>query len=103
MMADGKITIKIAPDMADLAPNYLSNRRNDLVVLKQALTQGNLDTIQKLGHKVKGTAGGYGFDGLGAIAKELDAAAKAHDITQVSNLVHQMEDYLGRVEIVVSE
>lgn len=102
-MADGKIRIKIAPDMADLAPNYLSNRRNDLIVLKQALLQNNLDTIQKLSHKVKGTAGGYGFDDLGLIAKELDAAAKAHDMTQVSALVNRLDDYLQRVEIEVAE
>lgn len=101
MATSEKILIKLTSDMADLAPNYLSNRKNDLIVLKQALSQSNSETIQKISHKVKGTAGGYGFDGLGAIAKELEMAAKTQDFQKATSLLRQMEDYLKSVEIEV--
>lgn len=103
MPLSDKILIKLTSDLADLAPNYLSNRKNDLIVLKQALSQNNADTIQKISHKVKGTAGGYGFDGLGAIAKELEIAAKTQDFPKATSLLGQMENYLKHVEIEVAD
>ncbi|MDH3257475.1 MAG: hypothetical protein OEM27_07640, partial [Nitrospinota bacterium] len=57
-----KIRVRIDRDLQDLIPEYLKNRGKDLLAYRQALEEGDFDSIAVLGHSMKGSGGGYGFN-----------------------------------------
>lgn len=95
----GKTQVRIPQDLIELAPAYLENRIRDLGPLKDALAREDFDFIAKLSHKTKGTAGGYGFDELGALAKSLENAAKSRNFSDVESTLERMRGYLENIEI----
>lgn len=100
-MAQEKIIVHITDeDLIDLIPLYLENRQKDLEILKQAYTQNDLETIRSLGHKMKGSGGGYGLDRISEIGKELEEAAKAQYSDAIQNGIAALQDFLERVDIV---
>ena len=94
-----KILVRIHADVRDIAPAYLESRKRDLGALKDAATRKDFEFIWQLAHKTKGTAGGYGFEALGPIAKSLEIAAKAENSIEVMAALEQMSRYLADVEI----
>ena len=49
---------------------------------------------------MKGSGGGYGFDGITAIGKAIEIAAKAQDSGEIERQVVELETYLERMDIV---
>jgi HPt (histidine-containing phosphotransfer) domain-containing protein len=94
-----KITILIDPELAELIPEYLENRRKDASTIEVALMQFDFGTIQALAHNMKGTGGGYGFDGITEIGALLEKAAIARDPNAIAQQLEQFRDYLRRIEI----
>ena len=94
-----KITVQIDPDLEDLIPGFLDNRRNDIDVIRNALIADELDKIRVIGHSMKGAGGGYGFDTITDIGGSLEQAALARDSDAINECVAQLEDYLARVEV----
>ncbi len=60
-VSNDEIVVKIDPDLKDLIPGYLQNRRNDIVNIKAALETKDFEFIQRQGHSMKGPGAGYGF------------------------------------------
>ena len=56
-----KIIAHVDPDLRELIPGYLQNRRNDIKAISTALKDADLIKIRTLGHSMKGSGGGYGF------------------------------------------
>ena len=74
-----------------------------IVVLAVALIGteiGVAATEWLMGHTLKGTAGGYGFDGLSAIGASIENAAKSSDPTAIAQCADEMETYLNTVQVV---
>ena len=97
---DGKILVKVDPDLADLIPGFLDNRRKDIVAMQEALKQGDFETVRLLGHSMKGAGGGYGFDGITDIGAALEEAAKDNNPGTVLRGLNDLAAYLDRVEVV---
>lgn len=95
-----KIKVQVPEELQEIAPNYLKNRILDLAVLKDALNRKDFKAISAIAHKTKGTAGGYGFDELGAIAKSLEMAAKSEVLRDADAAWEKMKIHLESVEIV---
>src|SRR4030042_2427900 len=94
---EGKIIVHVDPDIADLIPGFLENRRKDIKTIAEALTQGDFETIQILGHSMKGAGGSYGFDAITDIGKSLEQAAMAKDSGGIKQMVQELSAYLDRV------
>jgi HPt (histidine-containing phosphotransfer) domain-containing protein len=95
-----KIIVHVDPDIADLIPGFLENRRKDIKTMGESLTQGDFETIQILGHSMKGAGGSYGFDAITDIGKSLEQAAMAKDSGGIKQMVQELSAYLDRVEVV---
>lgn len=95
-----KIIVTVDADLEDLIPGYLENRRQDCHAMLQALARGEYETIRVLGHTMKGTGGGYGFDAITEMGKTLEEAAKRSDPAVIRQTVSDLAQYLQAVEIV---
>ncbi|WP_447986493.1 Hpt domain-containing protein [Nitrospira sp. Nam74] len=96
----GTLRIFIDPDLRDLIPGFLHNRRHDIETLQEALAIGNFDTIRMLGHRMRGDGGGYGFHKISEIGRALEKAAVEKNSDEITERVHELTNYLGRIEVV---
>lgn len=98
-LGSDKIFVRIDPDLLDLIPGFLRNRRRDVTTLADALNQNNFEVICTVGHKMKGDGGGYGFEEISRIGGELEEAAKRQERPVIVQWVNELAMYLERVEI----
>lgn len=97
---DEKIRVHIDPDLQDLIPDYLKSREKDLAIFQQALEDDNFDTIALLGHSMKGSGGGYGFNDLSNFGRAIEKAAKEKDKKSVQQSLIDLTDFLKKLEVV---
>jgi hypothetical protein len=95
-----KETVYIDKDLEQLIPDYLDNRRNDAVRIREALQNEDFEAIRIIGHNMKGTGGGYGFDALTLKGGEIQAAALRRESIALLRLSDELLDYIGGIEIV---
>ena len=103
MMGDEQPRAFIDIDLRDLVPGYMRHRLEELQAGFDALRIGDFARLQRIGHNVKGSAGGYGFVGLTTIGNRLESAAAEHDAQAVAYSLEALASYLRRVEIVYLE
>ena len=96
----GKIIVHVDPDLADLIPGYLANREKDIAAIHDALKKKDLETVRILGHSMKGSGGGYGFDTITDIGMMLEKAVKEGREEMIHREIVRLEDYLQHVVIV---
>lgn len=97
---EGSIPIRVDAEIAPLIPGFLANRHKDVVSLLDAVDHGDFEAARILGHSMKGSGGGYGFDGITDIGAEIETAAKRNDSEAIRSQVKALSRYLTRVEIV---
>ena len=94
--------VTIDNDLADLIPGYLENRSKDVETINHLIAGGNIEEIKVLAHRMKGSGGGYGFDQITEIGKNMENAAKNSDIPQIIVQVKELQNFLNNVNIVYS-
>jgi HPt (histidine-containing phosphotransfer) domain-containing protein len=95
-----RIIVHIDPDLADLIPGYLANRKMDIAAIHEAVEKKDLDTVRILGHSMKGSGGGYGFQTITDIGMLLEKAAQEGRNDGIRVQIERLEDYLRQIEIV---
>lgn len=98
-MAD-KIRVEVEADLEDLIPGYLGNLAKNLDKIDEALQGSDFETSRVLGHNMKGSGGGYGFDYISEMGKKIESASKESDASPVQEAVAALRDYLERVDVV---
>ena len=96
---EAPIVVRVDPDLADLVPGFLENRRKDAAAIEVALQQGDYETIRILGHDMKGSGGGYGFDGISDIGRLLEQAAKDRDVDAIQRQAADLLHYLNHLQV----
>jgi HPt (histidine-containing phosphotransfer) domain-containing protein len=94
------IVVKADPDLQDLIPGYLHNRENDIKAMTDKCAQGDFESIRILGHSIKGSGGGYGFNQITAIGREIEESALALSPEGIKRGITELADYLRRVKVV---
>jgi HPt (histidine-containing phosphotransfer) domain-containing protein len=97
---DRPFRIRPDEDIADLIPDFIARRHGDMQLLTAALSGGDMETIRTTGHSIKGSGGGYGFDGLSEIGSRLESAGKEGDAVAAAEALDDLRDYLTNVEVV---
>jgi HPt (histidine-containing phosphotransfer) domain-containing protein len=96
---EGKISVRVNKDLKDLIPGFLENRQKDIKAIREALAHNDYEMVQILGHSMKGSGGGYGFDRITEIGSALEQAAKNKNSEEVKKWVNQLVTYLERIDI----
>ena len=98
-VARPRVEALIDLDLQEIALYFLELTRQDVVALRSALDIEDMETVLRLGHSLKGAAGGYGFHALGEIGKALETGARNGDFDLCCTLVADIAAYLDVVEI----
>jgi HPt (histidine-containing phosphotransfer) domain-containing protein len=82
-----------------LIPRFMQRRRDDADTIESLVSQGDFDAIQSIGHSIKGSGGGYGFDPVTEYGSTIEVAARACDGPGVIAAARQMRAYMDAVDI----
>lgn len=91
--------VEVDADLEDLVPEMLEEVSEGVKTMDQAVESSDLDTLAKASHKIVGSAGGYGFDELAKIAKEIETLSKSGDKNSVVNHLAQFKAYYADMEV----
>lgn len=94
MLAELDLQVKVDEDIFDLIPGFLLNQSRELQRLQQALAEGDLSTIRRIGHRIRGTGQMYGFGGLGVLGQALETTPRPEELPE---LVETLGHYLAQV------
>lgn len=89
--------ISIASEFAEVSPDYLARRKEDLLKLAKAIQENDYEAIRATAHKTKGSAASYGFKALTDIAAVMQDAAISRNMDSIKNQYSLMRDYLETV------
>ncbi len=99
-MPEPDIVVEVDQFLADIVPLFLESRRAEIPTLQTALADGDFETLRRLGHDLKGTGGGYGFDAVTDIGRSLEEAAIAQRTPDVEAAIDALVRFLDRVKVV---
>ena len=98
--AQDSILVRANPKIADLVPGFLHNRRQEVIAMLAALDRGDFETVESLGHGMKGAGSSWGFERITDIGAALEQAAGSADRDASRRWVGELSSYLERVEVV---
>jgi len=94
-----RFVVRIDKDLEDLIPGYIENRHKDIKSISASLEKGDYETIRILGHSMKGSGGGYGFNEITTIGMFIEKAAKENSAEEIKNWLEKLLKYLEKVDI----
>ncbi len=98
--ATGRPVAYVERTLESLIPRFLQRRRDDVVAIERLVAAGDFETIQSMGHSIKGSGGGYGFDPVTDLGAAIEAAAKDCDGAAAIVLARRLRAYIETVEVV---
>lgn len=98
-MSTNRILVQADPDLADLIPGFLDNRRADVTRLTGLIAAGDATAVRKLGHDLKGCGSAYGFDPISELGARIELAAIQNNLAAVTPLRAELADYLERIDV----
>lgn len=91
----------INSDLKELIPSFFSNTREEINKLKDAVSRSDFGTIERMGHSIKGSSYGYGFNHMGLIGLQIEKAARdMHGRSKLPELLRQLIEYTDKVQVV---
>ncbi len=97
---DEKIIARVDAELKELIPGFLENRHKDVQSILKALDQDDYETARILGHSMKGSGAGYGFDPITDIGRLIEQAAKDRNATEIRKWVGKLLNYISHVKVV---
>jgi HPt (histidine-containing phosphotransfer) domain-containing protein len=97
-----KMVVQIDPELSDLIPGFLANKRNDMRRILAATTGATTDfeALSRIGHKLKGEGGSYGLEAISIYGGHIEQAANARDAAAVRRFASELSAYLDSVQVV---
>jgi len=92
-----RTTVDAEPDIVEMVPGYLANRREELQEMLALLASSDFGRLAVLGHNIKGSGGSYGFPEISRIGCALENSAKQADPVASGARLAELEDYLSRM------
>lgn len=89
--------VAVDPDIEDIVPRFLESQRLVAKRILELSEAGEFESIQRLGHNMKGTGKGYGFETISSYGASLERAAASSAAEEVSRLARELLSYLSEV------
>lgn len=94
------VIVHVEADFEPLMPKFMTNRKKEVVRMREALAQQDFETVWKVAHGMKGVGGSYGFDWVTSMAATIEQAAKAGTAATIDTTLAQLGAYLEQVHVV---
>ena len=82
----------LGDEYREMQEEYLTQIRSSLDQMKHDLDGGDLSSIRRTAHSLKGSAGMFGYDRVGEIGAQIEQAALAEDVTNIEPLLAELEE-----------
>jgi len=89
----------VHPTLIARTPAFLQNRRKDVATMLAALADGDLETVERLGHGMSGIGATFGFQAITDIGASLEQAARSGDTAAARRWAEELAIYLDHVEL----
>ena len=89
---------RAARKLVERTPGYLANCRRNVVSMTEALDRADFAAVTILGHNLRGSGGGFGFQAITDIGAGLEQASTDSDMGVSRDWVSQLSSYLDGVE-----
>jgi PAS domain S-box-containing protein len=78
------------PDMATILKEFIGRLDDQVETMRQTLANRQSEELQRLGHRLKGAGGSYGFPMLTTAGKQLEDAVKAGNLDAANAAIEQI-------------
>jgi HPt (histidine-containing phosphotransfer) domain-containing protein len=95
--------IYVDADLEDLVPIFLKHKSADVETVDAAINHADYETISRIGHKMKGEGGSYGFDAVTTMGASLEQAGLAKDLVAARDTITEIETYLKSIDVVYTD
>ena len=85
---------RAAQRLAAQTPAYLDNCRQNVIAMLAALDRADFDAVSILGHNLRGSGGGFGFQTITDLGAGIEQAADGADLGLTRRWVGQLATYL---------
>lgn len=94
-------TLAGEPDFDELLELFAESIAERPAELSKSYRNGQIDQLRAQAHQLKGTGGGYGFQGLTDVARELEQACRAGegDMERIGEALDRVLHYLARISV----
>jgi len=89
--------VRVLASLATLVPGFLAGRRRDIVAIADALERSDYESVRILGHNMKGSGAGYGFNRITEIGASLEQAAARGAREEIRARYAQLVRYLDGI------
>ncbi|MBS0153600.1 MAG: Hpt domain-containing protein [Nitrospira sp.] len=96
----GTEIVSVDASFEPLVPKFMTNRKKEVVVMQEALTVKDFETVRKVAHGMKGAGGSYGFDRISDMAAAIEQAAKTGNASTIEHDLPALDAYLSRIKVV---
>lgn len=96
-------TVYLDASFAPLVPKFLANRKQETIMIQEALDAEDFETVRKIAHGMKGAGGSYGFEAVTAMAAAIESAAKQRAAQAIDGQLSALRSYLGRLHVIYED
>jgi PAS domain S-box-containing protein len=84
--------------LAERTPAYLLNCRQNVIDMDSALDRADFEAVTIVGHNLRGSGGGFGFQAITDIGAGLEGAAEKGDVDASRRWVAELSSYLDGLD-----
>jgi len=92
--------VRVVASLAQLVPGFLEGRRRDIDAIAAALERSDYNNVRILGHNMKGSGAGYGFNRITEIGASLEQAAGRRVPEEIRARSAELARYLDGLHVV---
>jgi len=92
--------VRVLASLAALVPGFLAGRRRDVLAIADALERADYESVRILGHNMKGSGAGYGFNRITEIGASLEQAAARGAREEIRARSAELVRYLDGLHVI---
>jgi PAS domain S-box-containing protein len=89
--------MRSAERLAAQVPAYLANCRDNVVRMREAIKRDDFEALTIIGHNLRGSGGGFGFQAITDFGAGLERASENGDGKAVGRLLGELSGYLDHI------